>query len=101
MMRSELQPALELARSLPADELPFLIGDLEAVKSIAVARITTPVAQTDETLNAKEAAKRLGISRGSFYRNHKREPYSFAWKEHGKLVASSTGLAKHQATMRR
>jgi hypothetical protein len=99
-VRQELQSVMQLAATLPPDRLPEFLGELEAVRVTALARIQ-PAKDEDETISAQIAADRLGIARSTFYRNQKRKPYSFVWREHGKVVASASGLAKYQAAKRR
>ncbi len=68
MSRSEL---CSLVEGTPALELPQLIGDLEAARAAAWARLTAPAAakpsealgQEARNLDVAEAAKRLGMSR--------------------------------------
>jgi predicted DNA-binding transcriptional regulator AlpA len=81
MSRSELDSLVE---STPSPELPGLIGDLEAAKAAAWARLTAPTtdhapdAPTPEArnLDATEAARRLGMSRDWLYRNAPRLPFT-------------------------
>jgi len=58
-MRPQLQPALELAKTLSADELPTFLGDLEIVRITALARIVAPAAEVrpDELLDVEQTAK--------------------------------------------
>jgi|SRR5579862_393108 len=90
-MRAELMAAFELAANLPADELPFFIGELEIVRCIAVARLTTPApTPPDQNLEVPETAHRLGVSPDFLYRNHRRFP--FTRRIGRKLLFSSRGL---------
>jgi excisionase family DNA binding protein len=91
-MRSELEAALELARSLPPDELPRLLGDLEEIRATVAARLITPAksASTDVNLEVSEAAHRLGVSPDYLYRHSKRFP--FTRRIGRKLLFSSSGL---------
>lgn len=59
-------------------ELPRLLGDLEEVKAIALARlITAPAAQiSDRLLDVAEAAERLCMSKDYLYRNKGRLPFT-------------------------
>jgi hypothetical protein len=43
-MREELQPALAVARTLPSEELPRLLGDLEELFATAMARLIAAAA---------------------------------------------------------
>ena len=95
-MRNALQLMLNAARDLPAEELPGLIGELEAAKATAWARLTAPaqVSQKhDELLGVAEAARRLGVSTDYLYR-HSGE-YSFARRQGRKLLFSALGIDKH------
>jgi hypothetical protein len=100
-MRSELQPAIELARTLAPDELPDLLGDLEVIRATAYARLTAPAepSQPDESLDVAAAAKRLGVSPSYFYKHHSR--FKFVRSEGRKLVVSSAGLEKYLAAQSR
>jgi excisionase family DNA binding protein len=78
-MRTELQTVLIAARELPVDDLPRLLGDLEEVRCTAMARLAAPAPaapQSDELLDADEAARRLGISKDYLYRHHARLPFT-------------------------
>ena len=88
MSRSELRSLVE---GTPAPELPQLIGDLEAARAAAWARLTAPAAdkprdepgQEARNLDVAEAAKRLGISRDWLYRHASELPFAL-----GSAVAS-------------
>jgi hypothetical protein len=95
-MRLELQPVLELAETLPAERLPEFLGELEAIRVTALARIQ-PATNEDTTISAQTAADKLGIARSSFYRNNKARPYPFVSREGGKITASLAGLKRYQA----
>ena len=76
-MRQELELILVAARTLPSEELPRLLGDLEEVRATALARLSAPIPAhhpPDQLLGVEEAASRLGISRGYLYHNHHRLP---------------------------
>ena len=81
MSRSEL---CSLVEGTPAPELPQLIGDLEAARAAAWARLTAPSAdkppevpgQEARNLDVTEAAKRLGMSRDWLYRNASKLPFA-------------------------
>jgi excisionase family DNA binding protein len=83
---------LSAARTLPAEELPRLVGDLEEIKWVALVRLTSPAAQhpPDELLNVEEAARRLGVSPGYLYRNHHRLPFTRHMGR--KLLFSANGI---------
>jgi predicted DNA-binding transcriptional regulator AlpA len=79
--RSELR---SLVAGTPAPELPQLIGDLEAARAAAWARLTAAAAdkapdvrgQQARNLDVAEAAKRLGISRDWLYRHASELPFA-------------------------
>jgi len=91
-MRPELQPALTLAKTLAPEELPELLGALETIRIIALARITTPAAEArpDESLTVEQAGKRLGLSKSYLHHNWKK--FKFARQEGRKILFSSNGL---------
>lgn len=94
-MRGELQAALTIARSVPAEELPRLLGDLEEVRATALLRLsgpTMPVAK-DELLAIEEASRRLSVSRGYLYRHHQQFP--FTRRVGRKLLFSAHGIDQH------
>lgn len=95
-MRDKLKAALEEARSLPLDDLPAFLGELEQVRVTALARLSAPVAAPappDERVDIATAAKRLGVSTSYLYRNHKR--LSFCKNEGRKLLFSARGIEQH------
>jgi len=94
-VRETLQPALKAARELPEEELPGLIGELEAVKATAWARLTGPPPpnQHDELLDVSEAARRLGVSTDYLYRHHKQ--YPFTRRQGRRLLFSALGIDRH------
>lgn len=80
MSRSDLRTLVE---GTPAPELPQLIGELEAAKAVAWARLTAPAADTPavphaeaRNLDITEAAKRLGMSRDWLYRHASELPFT-------------------------
>ena len=79
-MKTDLDAVLNVARSLPADELPRFLGELETVRAVAWSRLTAPapLAQQsrDQLLDVEEAAIRLGFSTSYLYRNHQRFQFS-------------------------
>jgi hypothetical protein len=91
-MRAELQGVLIEARELPVDQLPRLIGDLEEIKAMAMARLTAPAppSQADELLDVQAASKRLGLSCDFLYHHHQRFP--FTRRMGRKLLFSSLGI---------
>jgi excisionase family DNA binding protein len=91
-MRSELETALTLAKTLPVEDLPEFLGSLETVRIVAFARIAAPAveARPDELLEVPEAAHRLGVSPDYLYRHSRRFP--FTRRMGRKLLFSSAGL---------
>jgi predicted DNA-binding transcriptional regulator AlpA len=73
-----------MVAATPAPELPQLIGDLEAARAAAWARLTAPTTnKTSEeagkeaiNLDVAEAARRLGISRDWLYRHASELPFA-------------------------
>ena len=90
VVRKELELALVLARELDAADLPYLIGELETIRCIAVSRLAAPVPAPDQNLEIGEAARRLGVSRDYLYRHHSK--FKFTRREGRKLLFSSAGL---------
>lgn len=97
MSRSEL---CSLVEGTPAPELPQLIGDLEAARAAAWARLTAPATDKPSdvsghearNLDVAEAAKRLGISRDWLYRHASELP--FAVRIGRRVVFDSLALAQ-------
>ncbi len=81
MSRSEIR---DLVECTPANELPQLIGELEAARAAAWARLTAPSVETPpdsphhepRNLDVAEAAKRLGMSRDWLYRHASELPFA-------------------------
>jgi excisionase family DNA binding protein len=91
LLRPELQPALDLARTLPPEDLPRLLGECAEIAATASARLANPPAtKLDENLEVPEAAHRLGVSPDYLYRHSKRFP--FTRRIGRKLLFSSAGL---------
>jgi len=87
---------LRAARELPPEDLPDLIGQLEAAKATAWARLSAPVAapvEHDQLLGVTEAARRLGVSEDYLYRRQKE--YPFTRRQGRKLLFSALGIDKH------
>jgi hypothetical protein len=85
-----------VARELPAGELPSFIGELEAVKATAWARLSAPASATaehDELLEVEAAAQRLGVSKDYLYRHA--QDYPFTRRQGRKLLFSAHGIEKH------
>src|ERR1051326_285646 len=67
-----------MAQELAVEELPALLGDLEAVRVTALARLYGPTLvqqQRDELLDVREAARRLGMSVEYVYKNSSTFPF--------------------------
>lgn len=94
-MRVELEPALSAARSLPPDELPRLLGDLEEIRTTALARLSSTQIHrsTDELLDVEHAAERLGVSTDYLYRHHAQ--FAFTRRMGRKLLFSSSGIGDY------
>src|SRR6266852_9146742 len=95
-LQSALARCRDAARDLPAEDLPDLIGQLEAAKATAWARLTAPTSaplEHDELLDVEAAAERLGVSRDYLYR-HSQE-YAFTRRQGRKLLFSALGIDKH------
>jgi excisionase family DNA binding protein len=77
-MRSELTRVLDLAQSLPPDELAVLLGELETVRLIAHGRMNSSAVATrpDERIEVKEAARRMGVSASYLYRHASKFPFT-------------------------
>ncbi len=97
MSRSDLAGLVE---GTPAAELPQLIGDLEAARATAWARLTAPapdqvppvVTHEARNLDVTEAARRLGMSREWLYRHAAELP--FAVRIGRRLVFDSVALER-------
>lgn len=95
-MRQDLQSALDAARTLPTEHLPRLLGELEEVRCVAMARLIfpTPVCvASDELIDVYEASTRLGVSVWYLYRHHAKFP--FTRREGRKLLFSSLGIGEY------
>jgi hypothetical protein len=88
---------LKAARELPAEELAGFIGQLEAAKATAWARLTAPSQAPqpahDELLSVPEAAHRLGVSADYLYSHH--QEYPFTRRQGRKLLFSALGIERH------
>lgn len=84
---------LKVALELSVDDLPTLIGQLEAAKATAWARLTAPTpakSDHDELLDVTEAARRLGVSIDYLYDHH--QDYIFTRRQGRKLLFSALGI---------
>jgi hypothetical protein len=78
-VRSELQAALDVACRLSNEALPSFLGELETIRAIAWVRLTTPIHAehvSDELLDVREAARRLGTTPNFLYHHHHRLPFT-------------------------
>jgi excisionase family DNA binding protein len=95
-LRRELETTLMAVRTIPPDELPRLLGDLEEIRATALARLTSPTKEPqlpDSLLAVDEAAVRLGVSPHYLYRNHRRLPFT---RRMGRsLLFSSNGIEQY------
>ena len=91
-MRRELEPLLNLAKTVPPADLPEFLGALEQVRCVAFARLATPAAESrpDESLTIEQASKRLGVSPDYLYRHW--QQFKFARQEGRKILFSSNGI---------
>jgi len=82
---------------LPPEELPRLLGDLEELRCMAMARLIVPASPEErpnaELVDIDEAAKRLGMSASYLYRNHRQ--FSFSRKLGHALRFSAEGIASY------
>ena len=92
---THLTRALEDARNLPADKLPRLLGDIEEVRTTALARLSapSPAPAKDELLTVKQAAERLHCSQVYLYKT----ALPFKRKLGRKLLFSSRGIDEYLA----
>jgi predicted DNA-binding transcriptional regulator AlpA len=91
---ASLKPALEEAKTVPAESLPRFLGDLAEVAATAQQRLCAPapVQPADELLSVRQAAQKLGCSTDFLY---KRGPFPFARRLGRKLMFSSNGIDKY------
>ena len=96
-MRDSFESVLNLARSLPREELPRLLGDLAEISATASARLSGSVVESrpDELLDVEETARRMGVSKDYLYRHQGKFP--FARRIGRKLLFLSSGLDKFLA----
>jgi excisionase family DNA binding protein len=96
-MRDSIESVLNLARSLPREELPRLLGDLAEISATASARLSSSVVESrpDELLDVEETARRMGVSKDYLYRHQGK--FSFARRIGRKLLFLSSGLDKFLA----
>lgn len=96
-MRQEFQFLLRVAREVPADDLPSLLGEIEEIRYTALARLTAPAqaasAESDQLLSIGEATRRLNVSQDYLYRHSKELP--FTRRMGRKLLFSSSGIERY------
>jgi hypothetical protein len=96
-MRAGLESVLEAAKKLPCDELPLFLGELEAIKYTAMARLFGAAvalpASEEQLVDIDEAAGRLGMSPDYLYRNWRALP--FAKKEGSRVLFSISGINEY------
>jgi hypothetical protein len=74
-MRQELQCVLDVIRPLPAPDLPRLLGELEEVRTTALARLTAPPVEAptnrdgQDVLDVDAAAAYINMSVKWVYRH--------------------------------
>lgn len=92
-MNDQLQIVLEAARTLLPAELPRLLGDLEEVRTTALARLSAPapLIPSDELLTCEQAAERLHCSKVYLYKT----ALPFKRKLGRKLLFSQNGIAEY------
>ncbi len=82
-MRVELEPIMNLARSVPPQEIPRLLGDLQEIAATALTRLAvTPapppppaVASPDQLIDVRQAAAHIGMSARWLYRHYRILPH--------------------------
>lgn len=82
----------EAGADLPKAAIPRLIGDLERVKSVLLARLMgNDRPEDDRLLEADDAAPLLGVSRASVYRNADTYPFTVR-PSSGRVRFSARGI---------
>jgi predicted DNA-binding transcriptional regulator AlpA len=91
-MRADLEAALKAAQTLPAEELPELIGELEQIRATALLRFASPNSSLaeDVLLNVAQAAHMLSMSQSYLYRHHAR--FAFTRRIGRALLFSKQGI---------
>jgi excisionase family DNA binding protein len=89
----------EIANLTP-EQVPDVLGQLEQLKAVAWAQLLTPngrnpsgIEPPDELVNAREAARRLGLSLDYVYRHARQLP--FAVRVGRQLRFSSRGIERY------
>jgi excisionase family DNA binding protein len=102
-MADPLASLLQALDAASAAELPTLIGQLEAAKARAWARLTAPPMAThvstgdDAALDIVEVARRTGMSRQWLYRQARAGHLPFAKRLGRRLKFDPAGLARWMA----
>jgi hypothetical protein len=94
-MRQELIRVLDLMQTLPVEEVPEVLGQLETCRLIGIGRLNTPTDAAkpeDEWLTAEQAAKKIHKSPDWIYRAAKN--WKFAHRVGNRLLVSASGLDK-------
>jgi len=100
MVVDNLEAVLRLADTLPREQLPNFLGELEKARAIALMRLIAPDSerQTDQLLDVREAANRLSMSAAYLYRSHRKFP--FVRRMGRSLRFSSAGIDRYLAQRR-
>ena len=88
---------LRVARELPPDVLPRLLGEIEEIRCTVLARLSAPAfspsSEPDQLLSIGEAARRLNVSQDYLYRHGKELP--FTRRMGRKVLFSNSGIDQH------
>ena len=99
---ADLAAAIADPASVPLEQIPAAIGELEKAKAILWARLAVSggngTGPGDHMLDIDEAAARTGMSKAWLYRHHGTLP--FAKKIGRKVVFSEQGLGRWLARRR-
>jgi hypothetical protein len=91
-VRREFEPILELAKTIPVEEVAHFLADLEEIRVTALGVLMRPVpAPPDRLIDIHELSARIGVGVDCIYRNKKRYA-AFARPQGKKLLWSSSGL---------
>ena len=96
-MRPELQNALTAAKNLPPEDLPRLLGDLEEIRTTAMARLYSQPApaERDQVLDVDAASRMLGQSPSWLYDHHHELPFTRRLPGSISLGFSRLGIEKY------
>ncbi|HEY1469448.1 MAG TPA: helix-turn-helix domain-containing protein [Candidatus Acidoferrum sp.] len=91
-MRDALEPVLALAKNLPREELPRLIGDLAEISATAGARLSIHAVEAvrDELVDIEETAERIGGISSRLARS----PLAYSVREAAALLGMSSRTVK-------